>query len=126
MLDVQEIDLNSDEQKEFILQGNNGNLCSATGSCAVWIYQRKNDGYKLLLQSYAYSDGVEKWIEVKKQKTKGYREILLKTHSSASDTIYYFYKFNGNRYIEINCLLYSYWFNEKEPSIMTCKEAWKK
>ena len=126
MLSIRKEDLNNDGRDELILQGKDGDLCSPTGACGVWIYQQKDTKYKLLLSSSAYRDGEESWIDLEKRKTKGYQDILLKSHASASETIYWFYKFNGNKYVKNKCLFYNYFLSEEEPSIMTCKEAWKR
>jgi hypothetical protein len=122
LFDVKKIDLNNDGQKEFVLWGNNDSLCGATGNCAIWIYEKKNSEYKLLLQSYAYRDGENEWFEVKNLKSNGYRNLLLKGHFTRAETIYHFYKFNGAKYVEDNCLMYKYTLDEKKPSIMTCRE----
>ncbi len=121
MLEVQQIDLNGDRRNEFIVWGRSSGLCGGTGNCAVWIYEKKNDKYKLLLQSVAYND-TAKWFEVKKAKSNGYRNILLKSHFTAAETTYIFYKFNGTKYVEDKCLMYRYFSYEKKTSIMTCKE----
>lgn len=124
MLEIQKIDLNSDGQKEFVLWGRNGNLCGGTGNCDVWVYERKNGKYKLLLQSNAYNDET-KWLELKKAKSNNYQNLLLKTHYSAAETVYEFYKFDGKKYVENKCLFYDYYSADKKPAIMTCKERFK-
>jgi hypothetical protein len=121
MLDVEKMDLNGDGQNEFILWGNNGNLCGATGSCSLWIYEKENGKYKLLLRSGGYN-AETKWFEIKNRKTKGYRNLLIKGHYSASETTHSLYKFNGNRYVENKCWFEIYHINEEKPSTMTCKE----
>ena len=121
MLDVQKIDLNDDGQKEIVLWGQNGNLCGATGNCTLWIYENKNGKYKLLLRAGAYN-AETRWFEVKKAKSGGYRNLLLKTHFSGYETTYAFYKYNNNKYVKGKCLIYSYFISEDEPSVMTCKE----
>ncbi|HVE58620.1 MAG TPA: hypothetical protein VNB22_17430 [Pyrinomonadaceae bacterium] len=121
MLELQKTDLNGDGQKEFILWGSNLKLCGGTGNCHIWIYEKKKGKYKLLLQSVAYNDA-SKWFEPKKAKSNGYRNILLKTHSTAAETTYQFYKFNGAKYVEYKCLMYKYTLDEKKPSIKPCRE----
>ncbi len=122
MFDVKKVDLNNDGQNEIVFWGNNGNLCGATGNCALWVYEKKGNKYKLLLQSIAYRDGAEEWFEVKNVKTNGYRNLLLKGHFSGYETTHSFYRFNGDRYIETKCWFEIYWMNEEKPSIMTCRE----
>jgi hypothetical protein len=124
MLEIQKIDLNNDGRKESVLWGKNGNLCGGTGNCDIWVYEKKNGKYKLLLQSGAYNDET-KWLELKKAKSSNYQDILLKTHFSAAETVYEFYKFNGNKYIENKCLFYDYSLREEKSAILSCKERFK-
>ena len=119
-IEIQKTDLNGDWQKEFIVWGRY-NFCGGTGNCVLWIYEEKNGKYKQLLQSYAYY-GEEKWFEVKKSKTKGYRSLLLKGHFTGYETTYHSYEFNGSRYVESKCLFEIHSMDEENPLIMTCKE----
>jgi hypothetical protein len=122
LIEVDRIDLNNNGQKEFIVWGRY-TFSGATGNCVIWIYEKRDGKYKQLLQSYAYKNGnEEEWFEVKKIKSKGYNNILLKLHYSGYETVYRFYKFNGKNYAEDKCLYYDYFLNEKKPMIMTCKE----
>lgn len=126
MFDVQRVDLNGDGKNEYIFWGNNGNLCGATGDCKLWIYERKNGNYRKLLRAYAHNDRVEKWFELSKRKSKGYRNLVLKGSYSGYETTVYFYEFNGKIYKENKCLFEDYSLNEKKPSVQTCEEAWKR
>lgn len=122
LLEVEKVDLNGDRRDEFIVWGRSApELCGGTGNCAIWIFEKKNGGYKLLLQSVAYNDAT-KWFEAKRAKTNGYRNILLKSHFTAAETTYVFYKFNGTKYVEDKCLMYRYFSYEDKTSVMTCKE----
>ena len=98
MVDVKEINLNQDNQKEILLRGKNFNLCSAVGNCGFWIYEKKNKKYRKLLYSTDYVDVSEMGDQIEKSKTKGYFDILLKGHMSASDTSYEYFKFDGKKY----------------------------
>ena len=105
MLDVKKIDLNRDVQKEILLRGKNFNLCSAVGNCAFWIYEKKGKKYRKLLDSTDFGEITVMGSQVKKSKTKGYFDILLKGHMTASDTTYEFYKFDGTKYKQSKCLV---------------------
>lgn len=107
MLEVQKIDLNDDRQNEIVVWGNNGNLCGGTGNCDVWIYEKINGKYKQILQSYAFHELKEKWFEVKQVKSNGHRNLLLKGHHTASETIENYYEYNGSRYKQKKCLYIS-------------------
>lgn len=125
LIEVERKDLDDDGQKEFIIWGRY-DFSGATGNSVIWIYEKRNGQYKQLLQSYIYKNGDEEWFEVKREKTKGYRNLLLKGHSSGYETIERYYEFDGNRYNEIKCLFLTYYPNENDPSVLTCKEAWEK
>ena len=103
MLEIKEADLNRDGQKEIILRGKNFNLCSAVGNCAFWIYQKRRRKYKKILDSTDYADATKMPNEVENDKTNGYFDILLKSHITAGDTGYDFYKFDGASYKHKKC-----------------------
>lgn len=104
ILELKEIDLNRDGQKEILLRGINMVLCGGVGNCAFWIYQKKGKQYKKLLFSTDYTDVTELPDQVKKARTNGYLDILLKGHDTAADTNYRFYKFDGRKYRQTKCL----------------------
>ena len=127
MLDVMAIELNGDGQKELILQGNNPNLCSRT-DCRVWIFEKKGNKYKQILQSWAtlkmeianYPD--ERGLRFSPIKVNGYKTISTKVNSN--DTINdtkYTYQFDGDRYQEIECLTFDHFIENEELSIKPCK-----
>lgn len=97
MLDVKQLDLNRDGQKEILLRGKNSNLCSPVGNCAFWIYSKNGKKYRKLIHSTDFWEITKMGNQVRKSKTKGYFDILLKGHMSASDTNYDFYKFDGKK-----------------------------
>lgn len=105
MLEIKKIDLNRDGKKEILLLGKNFNLCSAVGNCAFWILQKNRKTYKKLLYSTEYIDISGLGEQVRKNKTKGYFDILLKGHYSASETTYESYKFDGRKYQQSKCLV---------------------
>lgn len=105
MIETKEFDLNQDNKQEILIRGKNFNLCSAVGNCGFWIYKRKGNRYKRLLYSTDYTDVTELPNQVKRNKTKEYFNILLKGHYSASDTIYTYYIFDGQKYRENKCLV---------------------
>ncbi|HEY8559638.1 MAG TPA: hypothetical protein VIL74_04480 [Pyrinomonadaceae bacterium] len=98
MFEIKEFDLNQDGNKEILLRGKNFNLCSPVGNCGFWIYERAGKGYQKILGSTDYSDIIELPHQIQKNKTNGYRDVLLKGHFTASDTTYRHYKFIGKKY----------------------------
>lgn len=98
LLEIKRVDLNNDGNKEILVRGKNGNLCSAVGNCQFWIYEKKAGKYKKLLHETDYNDVSNLGKQILKTKTNGYSDILLKGHFTAADTTYRFYKFNGKKY----------------------------
>lgn len=98
MLNIKEVDLNRDGSYEILLRGNNSNFCSAVGNCAFWIYEKKGKGYKQILYATDHSEVSDLGKQVKKNKTSGYYDILLKGHFTASDTTFSHYKFSKGKY----------------------------
>jgi hypothetical protein len=102
MLEIRLLDLNGDGQKEIMIRGAN---CGGVGNCGFWIFQKQGATYKKLLSSSDYIDATKMGGQVKKSRTKGYHDILLKGHMNASDTTYTTYKFNGRRYSQARSLI---------------------
>lgn len=104
MIEVKQIDLNQDNREEILVRGSNFNLCSAVGNCAFWIFEQNGKRYRKLLYSTDQKSMTKMADQAVKTKTKGYSNITLKGHFSSSETIYEFYKFNGNKYQRNKCL----------------------
>ena len=98
MFKIFNFDLNKDGKKEIILRGDSPDLCSAVGNCGFWIFEKKGRNYRKILSSTDYTDVNEMGDQIEESKTKGYYDVLLKGHLSASDTSYEFFKFNGKKY----------------------------
>ncbi len=105
MLEVAAIDLNRDRQKEIVLRGKNFDLCSAVGNCGFWVFEKKNRTYGLILASSDYFGVTKLPDQTRKTRTKGYSDLLLKSHYNASDTAYNFFKYDGERYRQSKCLV---------------------
>lgn len=112
------IDLNNDGKKEFVVRGKNWFLCGATGNCSTWIYEKLGNGYKKLL------DAGGETLEVKKNSTKGYKNIFIRVHDSCCSSYLETYKFNSAKYAESNCLFEDYEITG-ERNVMTCAEKTK-
>ncbi len=80
-------------------------MCGAVGNCGFWIFEKKGKNYRKILSASDYVDITEMGKQITRKETKGNFDILLKGHWSASDTGYYTYKFNGQKYTETKCLV---------------------
>lgn len=95
-VEVKKIDLNRDGTKEFLLRGKS--LCSPVGNCGFWVYEKKGNKFKKLLYSTDQWEMTDLPNQVKKSRTNGYFDILLKGHFTASETTYQYYKFVKGKY----------------------------
>jgi hypothetical protein len=127
MVEIRQADLNEDNQKEILVRGRNISLCSPVGNCAFWIFERKGKSYKKILYSTDYYS--ETPDQIKKTSTKGYSDILLKGHFSASDTTYNLYKFDGKKYRENRCSVQAYvpgTSADPQWEFISCKEYYSR
>jgi hypothetical protein len=105
MFEIKFADLNRDGRVEILVRGRTAQLCGATGNCEFWVLERKGKRYRIILSASDYVDASEMGTQVLRAKTKGYANLLLKGHQSASDTSYEYYKFNGREYKPAKCLV---------------------
>lgn len=103
ILEIKYIDLNGDRRKEVLVRAVTIPSCGAVGNCDFWVLEKRTGRHRILLHGDDYWDASRMGEQVLRNRTKGYRDILLKGHFSASDTSYSTYRFNGNRYIESRC-----------------------
>lgn len=130
LLDIKEFDLNNDGQKEILVRGKNSlNLCGGVGNCVFWVFAKNGNKYKTLLFSTDYADITDLPNQVKKTKTNGYFDIVLKGHMTARDTTYNFYKFDSKKYKEGKCLVDTFIeYKDDKPiyGFMSCKKFFKR
>jgi len=120
---VKLVDLNSDSTPEVIAQGFGLKAgCGATGNCPFWVFQKMGHGYMLLLRTAAQRFNVEP------RRTNGFRDIVVATHSSASESILTIYRYNAGTYRNVACYD-AEWFSWEggtfrklgEPRITPCR-----
>ncbi len=97
------VDLNSDGESEFIVEGSfSMGVCGSSG-CVSWIYERKGNAWRQIM-----GEGANGAISVKKIKTKGYFDIQLASQSGAFDQFFHSLKFDGQKYRESSCIEHNY------------------
>jgi hypothetical protein len=104
MLEVRRLDLNRDGNDEVVVRGKGPDLCSGTGNCGFWVFERLNGRTRVLLSGSSYFDATEIGPEIQRSRTRSYSDILLTGHSSAAETSYRTYKYDGRRYTETRCM----------------------
>ena len=111
------LDLNQDNRPEFIVHGLRQCLCSPTGNCSFWIYQRTPKGPKLLLSTH----GVQRF-KFKKSRSKGFLDLVTSMHDSATSSEVSLYRFNGEVYE-----IFKVWAEEYEyPDSEGNMKIWKR
>jgi hypothetical protein len=71
--------------------------CSPTGNCSIVILRAAQGGYRVVL------DGIGQRYTLKRARTKGFLNIELSMHSSATESTIKLYRFNGSRYLRAGC-----------------------
>jgi hypothetical protein len=97
------IDLNGDGIPELIVSSRYS-LCSPTGNCMHWIYQKTGTGYRLLLRV-----GSAQFVDTEKTVTNGFHDITAAQHESAFWSFWRSYGYDGTRYRLKAC------FDERYP-----------
>ena len=117
------IDLNNDGIAEIVVQAS-GQMCSPTGNCPFWIFQKTATGYKVIL-----SRGSVQTFSIEKARHNGYMDIVVGMHGSAFEQTLHKYQFRNGQYRNVGCYE-SNWavldkngeFQElKQPRITACK-----
>jgi len=112
---IRKIDLGSQGQSAFVLEGWTNCECSADGNCEFWVLGEEGGHLTLLL-----NDGMDQFA-IEKPKSGGYFDIITGWHDSATEQDLTRYEFSGQRYRRVACALMSYngpnWTVLKTPHI---------
>jgi hypothetical protein len=91
-------DLNGDGKNEVIAQASGDILCSPTGNCSIWVLQRADKGYRLILKANAIQT-----FAIQPGKTNGFQDLVLGMHGSATEQELFVYRFVNDRYRRSAC-----------------------
>jgi hypothetical protein len=95
---VKLIDLNADGVPEAVSQATDDEMCSPTGNCSFWIFQRGRAGYRLLLEKHAIQT-----FTIQRTQTNGFYDLVLGMHGSATQEELFVYQFRRGRYHRAAC-----------------------
>jgi hypothetical protein len=129
MFELNDVYLDRDGRTEILVRGGGTALCGAVGNCDFWVIKREREGLRILLHADDYIDVTDMGKQVLRARTKGYADLLLKGHFSASETSYSTYKFNGKKYVETKCLYNipdNYTDQNTKWRFITCKEFYRR
>lgn len=97
--------------------------CGATGNCPLWIFRRLRSSYKLLLDTYGQT------FTIQPTRTNGFLDVVVGTHSSASESSLANYRYRDGSYAEEGCYVAQWEVLENgvtrqlsEPRISPCKK----
>jgi hypothetical protein len=100
---IEFVDLNGDETRQIIAQGNGIGPCGATGNCIVMLLEKTLTGWKTLLDTHAQFGGGFEKIRMLDTFTNGYRNIVLADHDSACKRTASVLTYDKKRYREREC-----------------------
>jgi hypothetical protein len=87
------VDLNRDGIPEVIAQGSGDESCSPTGNCALWVFMRSGNGFKLILDK-----GAVQSFGICSSRANGFNDLVLGQHGSASESEMSIYRFADGKY----------------------------
>jgi hypothetical protein len=121
---VEFVDLNGDGVPEAICRPT-GEMCSPTGNCPFWVFEKVGARYRLILEK-----GAAEGFTVRHARTNGYFDVELVMHGSASMSSFFVYRFHGRRYQRTACYDENFtYFDEHgevheldEPRVTPCQK----
>ncbi len=120
---VELVDLNGDGKPEIIAQANGLGPCGGTGNCIFWIFEQTADGLKLLLDTNDRSEVTFEKILIRPWSTNGFRDIVLGSHSNATNRNLVWFQFAHGAY-RIHACYYLTWIGERGHALNT-PEIWQ-
>lgn len=93
---VKFIDLNSDGVPEVIAQPI-GNICGVA-NCPLYVFQKTGANYRVILKK-----GAAQTVTVQRTRTKGYVDVVVGMHGSATEEGLIVYQFSEGQYRRTHC-----------------------
>jgi hypothetical protein len=116
---VKKIDLNKDGQPEYLVTLEVGYFCGAHANCPDWVYRKTGAEYQLLLRTFGQQ------LLLQRTSTNSFRDLRSEGASSAYETDFSIYKFDGNKYQAKACYSRTYSARGRKPKIapIKCEEG---
>jgi hypothetical protein len=122
---VKFVDLNGGGVPEVIGQPVGEHICSPTGNCPFWVFQKTATGYRLIAEK-----GAVQTFTIQQTRTNGFFDLVLGMHGSATEQGLYVYRFRDGRYRRTDCYDANWTYLGKdgevhdleEPRITPCKK----
>ena len=107
---TQSIRLATNGARTLLVRGSSSCLCGAQ-NCGFWVYRKKNRNYELLLKGTGSTK-----VNVGRNSSKDYRDVVSQSHASAIETIVRTYRFNGTEYQLTRCVSRAYYDDNGKPT----------
>jgi hypothetical protein len=114
---VQLVDLNGDGVPEVIAQAVGDDVCSPTGNCTFWVFQKTPSGYRLILEK-----GAAQGFTIQPNRTSNYSDLVLTMHGSATEQGLYVYQFKRDHYQRAACYDARWSYLDKNGEVQELKE----
>jgi hypothetical protein len=112
---VKKIDLNKDGHPEYLVTLEEEHLCGAHANCPAWVYRKTGGEYQLLLRTFGQQ------LLLERASTNSFRDLRSEGASSAFETDFSIYKFDGNKYLAKACYSRTYSAKGRKPKIAPIK-----
>jgi hypothetical protein len=90
---IKVVELATNGHREVLAQATDPFLCSPTGNCKAWIFRQEGDTYSVIL-----SRGAVQTFTIQPTITKGFHDIVLGQHGSATEQGLTLFRFDGLAY----------------------------
>jgi hypothetical protein len=114
-INVKKVDLNNDGQPEYIVTLEALPICGAHANCPDWVYRKSGSEYQLLLRTFGQQ------LLLEKASTNKFRDLRSEGASSAFETDFSIYKFDGSKYRAKACYSRTYSAKGRKPKIVLIK-----
>ncbi|HWX55865.1 MAG TPA: hypothetical protein VN176_14850 [Verrucomicrobiae bacterium] len=104
---IERIRLTAEDKTQYIIGGWGSCVCGAVGNCPVWILEKRAEGFTVLLSNGGY--GGYNGFSVEETSTNGYKDMILRSHDSASSHYLFAYRFSKGGYRLFQCSFVDYW-----------------
>lgn len=111
------ISLTDDKRGDILVQGTK-RFCGATGNCTMWVFVRVHGELQLALKK------IGQFLIPEKSGDRGFRDIAIGMHDSATSQQYEEYRWNGTLYKRTDCYRTEYQIegpSGKQPTIVGCR-----
>ncbi len=113
---VEKKDLNKDGRAEYFATLENGFFCGAHGNCPRWVYSKTGGNFTLLLTTAGQKLTTQKTISNK------FFDLRSDGSSSAFETAYDIYKFDGSEYKAKDCFTVDHRGKKPKRTRIACGE----